>query len=286
MDVIELLKDSSIVGETAQGYFAIHRLLRHQIREWKKSTHQFRRQVLKVADRKVFPKNDDANRKVWREYLPHAISLLEEVRFQQEQAKNTSLMQRVGRCLFSDERYGEAAILIETIMNIQKTEASGINYLLLSSMADLARTYEKQSRINEAKELELQIVDLSKQVLATQYPDTLEVFRQISVLQNQKKYEQANFRGEKAPEGQKWGFELEHIDNIYYFSRLRLALDRQGKHEEAETLHRLAFGGLHQDLGPMHYNTLTGMFSLTYSLIAQDRRRCIYPSGRIYRAPE
>ena len=107
--------------------------------------------------------------------------------------------------MFSDERYGEVATLFETIMNIQKTEASGINYSLLSSMADLARTYEKQNRINEAKELELQNVDLSKQVLATQYPDTLEIIRQISVLQNQKKYEQANFRGEKAPEGQKRG---------------------------------------------------------------------------------
>lgn len=83
MDAIELLKDLSIIKETAQGYFAIHRLLRHQIREWMKSTHQFRRQVLKVADRlsEVFPNNDDSNREMWREYLPHAMSLLAEVEF-------------------------------------------------------------------------------------------------------------------------------------------------------------------------------------------------------------
>jgi Cdc6-like AAA superfamily ATPase len=274
MDAIELLKDSSMIKETAQGYFAIHRLLRNFIRELLKSTHQFRRQVLKVADRlsEVFPNDDEANRDIWHEYLPHATSLLEEVKFQQEQAKYISLMQRVGRCLFSDERYGEAVTLFETIVNIQRTEASGIDYSLLSSMADLARTYEKQNRINEAKELELQIMEFSKRVLATQYPHTLEIIRQSSVLQNQEKYEHAHFKGEKAPEGRKKGLELEHVDNLHYLSRLGLALDRQGKHEKAETLHRLAFGGLHGVLGPENYSTLTGIFSLAYSLIAQDKK--------------
>lgn len=109
-------------------------------------------------------------------------------------------------------------------------------------------------------------------MLATEYSDALGIIRQTLVLQNQKKYEQDNFRGEKAPEGRKKGFGLEHIDNIYYFSRLGLALDRQGKHDEAETLHRLAFGGLYKVLGPENYSTLTGIFSLAYSLIAQDKK--------------
>lgn len=68
------------------------------------------------------------------------------------------MMQRVGRCLFSDERYGEAATLFKTIMNIRKNEDSSVNYPLLSSMTDLARAYEKQGRADEVKELELQIV--------------------------------------------------------------------------------------------------------------------------------
>lgn len=93
---------------------------------------------------------------MWRAYLPHAMSLLAEVEFQEEQAKYIDLIRTVGRCLYTDESYDEAATLFETILVVQKNEGSEASYPILCSIPDLAQTYEKQGRINEVKELELQ----------------------------------------------------------------------------------------------------------------------------------
>jgi tetratricopeptide (TPR) repeat protein len=175
--------------------------------------------------------------------------------------------------LFSDDRYSEAATLFEIIMAIQKKEESDVSYSILSILADLSRTYEKQGRISEARELELQMMELSKRVLATEYFDTLEIIRQNSVLQHRGKHEKAEIRHEQALEDRKKAFKPEHLDTLHYFSLLGLALDRQRNYEEAENLHRLAFGGFYKVLGPEHYNTLTGIFSLAFTLIAQDKKK-------------
>lgn len=274
MEALSLLKDSSVIRETKPGYFAIHRFTRNAIRDWMKSTQEFQQQILKTADRlsEVFPNNDYENQEKWRQYLPHAMSLFEEVVFQEEQAKYISLVQRVGHCLYSDERYSEAAILFRTNMAIQKNGISDMSYSLLSSMSDLARTYNKLGQVYEAMELEEEMVELSKRVLATEYPDTLEMIRQRLVLQHLEKHEKGETRHGQKPEGQNKAFELEHPDTLHYFSLLGLALDRQGRHKDAENMHRLAFGGLHTVLGPKDYYTLTGIFSLAYSLLAQDKK--------------
>ena len=38
-------------------------------------------------------------------------------------------------------------------------------------------------------------------------------------------------------------------------------------------MHRLALGGFYNILGPEDYSTLTGIFSLAYSLLAQDKKK-------------
>lgn len=277
-EIIGLLKDSNIIQETVQGYYTLHRSMRRIIRDRMKSAQQFRQQVLKAADRlrEVFPSNDNAKREIWREYLPHAMSLLAEVEFQEEQAKYTSFMRRVGRCLYSERRYSEAATIFETIMTIHKSQDSDTSSSTLSSMADLARTYEKQGHTTKVKELDLQILELSKRVLGTEYPDTLKIIRQSSVLQHQGKYEETEVRNGQAPEGWRKGFEPEHLDKVHYFSRLGSALDRQRKHEEAERLHRIAFGCLHKVFGTTHPYTLTVIFNISYTLIAQDKKEDAY----------
>jgi tetratricopeptide (TPR) repeat protein len=273
-EIIGLLKDSNIIQETVQGYYTIHRSIRRIIRDRMKSAQQFRQQILKAADRlrEVFLSNDHAKREIWREYLPHAMSLLAEVEFQEEQAKYTSFMRRVGRCLYSEKRYSEAATIFETIMAIRKSQDSDTSSSTLSSMADLAQTYEQQLRLDEVRELEIQMVELSKRVLRTEYPNTFESISQSSLFRLQGKYEEAELRHGQAPEAQKKGFEPEDIDNLQYYSRLGLTLNRWGKHEEAENLHRLAFGCLHKVFGTTHPYTLTGIFNISNTLIAQDKK--------------
>ncbi|GKZ40026.1 hypothetical protein AbraIFM66950_002003, partial [Aspergillus brasiliensis] len=40
-------------------------------------------------------------------------------------------------------------------------------------MANLASTYKKQGQLKEVEELEVQVLELRKQVLQSEYPDTL-----------------------------------------------------------------------------------------------------------------
>jgi hypothetical protein len=66
----------------------------------------------KTADRldEIFPDDSHHNRKLWRQYLPHALFLLEKSEFQKEKATYLDLLHRVGDCLFRDGRYNEAEV--------------------------------------------------------------------------------------------------------------------------------------------------------------------------------
>ncbi|KNG79981.1 kinesin light chain 1 and, partial [Aspergillus nomiae NRRL 13137] len=134
VDAIGLLKAFSFISEDGGNQFLnTHRLVHFATRNWMRKSQQFSRHILKAADRlsEAFPNNDHANRKLWREYLPHAFSLLAEADFQKEQERYIKLIGNIGNCLYSDGRW------------------------------------------KEAEELEVQVMELCKQVLGPEHPDTL-----------------------------------------------------------------------------------------------------------------
>ncbi|KAL4995248.1 violaceus kinesin [Aspergillus recurvatus] len=175
-DAVGLLKAFSFVSEqVADHALSLHRLVHLSTRNWLRREQQFGLQIQKAANHlnQIFPDNNHKNRKLWREYLPHALSLIDESHFQRERENYTRLVQNVGRCLEADGRYSRAAVLFEDILGIQRRERDHDNALTLASMADLASTYWNQGRWKEAEELEVQVMEVRGRFLGPEHPDTL-----------------------------------------------------------------------------------------------------------------
>ncbi|KAL4863582.1 hypothetical protein BDV12DRAFT_206383 [Aspergillus spectabilis] len=163
IEAIGPLKAFSFVSEQVQDHaINLHRL-------------QFHQQIQKAADQfdQAFPDNNYTNQKLWRVYMPHALSLIGEREFQKIRGNYISLVQNIGRCLQTDGRYNEAAVLFEDIVKIENKVKSKHDPSTLTSMSDLASTYSDQGRWKEAEELEVQVLEARKQVLGPGHPDTL-----------------------------------------------------------------------------------------------------------------
>ncbi|KAE8361552.1 purine and uridine phosphorylase [Aspergillus caelatus] len=162
IDAIGLLKSFSFIIHLA-------------IRNWMRKSQQFSRHILKTADRlsEAFPNHDHTNRKVWREYLPYAFSLIAEADFQKEQEIYINLIMNIGNCLYSDGRWEEAEELDLQALELRKQVLGPEHPDTLTSMANLASTYQNQGRWKEAEELDVQVIELRKQVLGPEHPDTL-----------------------------------------------------------------------------------------------------------------
>ncbi|KAL2812670.1 nucleoside phosphorylase domain-containing protein [Aspergillus cavernicola] len=81
IDALGLLSAYSFITiQLGSGSITLHRLVHLATRNWIKKEGQFLLYIRKAADRlsKTFPHDDHTNRQLWREYLPHALFLLEE----------------------------------------------------------------------------------------------------------------------------------------------------------------------------------------------------------------
>ncbi|KAL4774447.1 hypothetical protein BDW60DRAFT_214958 [Aspergillus nidulans var. acristatus] len=148
---------------------SMHQLVHIATRNWLKKNGLFRYWIQKVADRiqEAFPDDNYINRALWQKYLPHALALIQEDEFINQQKKHTILIQNIADCLASDGRYLEANALYKGLLEIYQKENGPEHPSTLTSMANLASTYRKQGRWNEAEKLEVQAV------LGAEHPSTL-----------------------------------------------------------------------------------------------------------------
>lgn len=92
---------------------SIHRLVHVATRNWLGKNALFSHWIQKVADQifEVFPDDHYTNRGLWREYLPHALSLVSENEFIIQWEQYIDLIKKVASSLASDGRYNEAGVL-------------------------------------------------------------------------------------------------------------------------------------------------------------------------------
>ncbi|OJJ66803.1 hypothetical protein ASPBRDRAFT_97680, partial [Aspergillus brasiliensis CBS 101740] len=139
-DALGLLKAFSFISEgSGDSSLNLHRLVHLATRNWMRKNQQFSRQILKSADRlsEVFPDDDHANRQMWREYLPHALSLIAEAGFRKEQEKYIDLIRNVCSCLSSDGRWKEAEELQVQVLELDKRVLGPEHPDTLTSMSNL-----------------------------------------------------------------------------------------------------------------------------------------------------
>jgi Tetratricopeptide repeat len=121
----------------------------------------------------VFPSNAHENRLLWRQYLPHALFVLQSKEFQNDTHDREILAQKVAQCLFSDRLYHQAEVLFKEVLEKKSKRFKSDDWEMLNSMAWTASTYHNQGRWAEAEKLEVQVMETRKAVLGPEHPDTL-----------------------------------------------------------------------------------------------------------------
>ncbi|GLB08582.1 hypothetical protein AtubIFM57258_004479 [Aspergillus tubingensis] len=265
-DALGLLKAFSFISEgNSDIYLNLHRLVHLATRNWMRKNQQFSRQILKTADRlsEVFPDNDHANRQVWREFLPHALSLIAEAGFRKEQEKYIDLIRNVCSCLSSDGRWKEAEGLGVQVMELSKRVLGPEHPDTLSSMSNLALTYSYQGQWKEAEELQVQVLELRKRVLGPEHPDTFTSMSNLaSTYSDQGQWKEAKELEVQVLELRKRVLGPEHPDTFTSMSNLASIYSYQGQWKGAGELQVQVLELCKRVLGPEHPDTLSSMSNL------------------------
>jgi tetratricopeptide (TPR) repeat protein len=120
----------------------------------------------------VFPSDDYENRDLWREYLPHALRVLQRSAGS-DIDERYDLYARVGRCLEADGRIEEAVKCFEMCYEWRKGHFMEDHASRLASQYELAGAYRADGQIKRAVELLEHIVAIEARTLAEDHPDRL-----------------------------------------------------------------------------------------------------------------
>ncbi|KAH8429659.1 uncharacterized protein LDX57_007331 [Aspergillus melleus] len=265
---------SFITIQPENDLITLHRLVHLATRNWLKKESQFPFYVTRAAERldEVFPHNDHVNRQIWREYLPHALFLLNESEFQRQEGKYTDYIRRVGTCLERDGRYNEAERLFVQVIETWKQVLGPEHPNTLINMGNLALTYLNQGRWKEAEELEVQAIKTWKQVLGLKHYNTLASMTCLALIYwYQGRWKEAEKLNMQVIKISKQVLGPEHPNTLTSMGNLALSYKSQGRWKEAEELEVQLMGTRKQVLGPEHPSTLISMGNLASTYLNQGR---------------
>ncbi|KAF9891411.1 hypothetical protein FE257_004267 [Aspergillus nanangensis] len=274
-DAIGLLKAFSFAnGQAGDHALSIHRLVHLSTRSWLRQRRELGLQICKTADRfkDVFPMDHHNYRHLWRGYLPHALSLIGEDEFQNQQQNYLGLLRKIGKCLRSDGRYDEAASLFENIMSIRRSGSDLSDAASLRDLADLGWIYNVQGRWKEALELNMQSVHTSKEVLGDEHRSTLANMDHLAATFSKLgRWNEAEVLRAEITTTRNQVLGAEHPDTLRSMNNLASIYLKQGRLEEAEALQLQLAEARKRVLGPEHPHTLNSMNHLV-SIYSNQRR--------------
>lgn len=121
---------------------------------------------------KVFPTDDYENRNLWREYLPHAVKLVQGSK-EFDISERYDLYFWIGRCLQVDGRIQEAVDCFERCCFWAETALAKTHPGRLTSQHTLAGAYVANGQIAEAVVLLEKVVDIESTTLPETHPNRL-----------------------------------------------------------------------------------------------------------------
>ncbi|EED14471.1 kinesin light chain, putative [Talaromyces stipitatus ATCC 10500] len=252
----------------------MHRLVHIATRNWLRKNALFSHWVQRVADhmQNIFPDNHHTKRGLWREYLPHALALVQEDEFVVQENNYLNLTRKVADCLASDGRYQEAEVLYKKLMTINQEKAGAKHPSSLSSMNNLASTFWNQGRWNEAEKLFVQVMETSKTVLGAEHPDTLSSINSLALTyRDQGRWNEAEKLFVQVMETRKTVLGAEHPNTLTSMSSLASTYRNQGRWNEAEKLEVQVMETRKTVLGAEHPDTLSSINSLALTYQNQGR---------------
>jgi nucleoside phosphorylase/tetratricopeptide (TPR) repeat protein len=273
IDALGLLNAYAFINSQDTG-INLHRLVHISMRNWLPQNALFSHWIQRAADqmRNVFPDDPYTNRGLWRECLPHALSLVYEDEFTAQWKDYVDLIDNIADCLYEEGKFNEAEVLYTELLRI-KQENTGPNHpSALYSMAQLAVTYWKQGRWNEAEKLGVQVLEMRKTVLGAEHPHTLTSMSNLAlVYTDQGRWNEAEKLGVQVIEMRKTVLGAKHPDTLTSMSNLASLYRDQGQIEEAEKLGVQVMEIRKTMLGAKHPDTLTSMSNL--ALVYTDQGR-------------
>ncbi|KAL4894296.1 hypothetical protein BDV59DRAFT_16760 [Aspergillus ambiguus] len=275
IEAIGLLKAFSFVIEQDETHsLDLHRLVHLSTRNWLRKQRLFTKQILKAADRlsEVFPDDGHNNRKIWREYMPHALLLIGEYSFRMQEENYVTLIQKIGQCLHSDGRYNEAAVVLERALGIHRRRFGDLDPSTLTSMAWVTTSYRSQGQWKKAEEFGAQVVRLRKQVLGPEHPSTLNSMANLAATyRNQGRWQKAEDVTMRVMELRTKVLGPEHTSTLNSMANLAAIYRKQGRLRDAERLTIQVMKARTQALGQEHPSTLDSMGNLVATYRNQKR---------------
>jgi hypothetical protein len=153
IDAIGTLNAYSFITRRSKDLaFDVHRLVHLATRGWLKRQGVLAQWTDKGITRleDIFPDGDYRKRSIWRAYLPHARYILESPLIEVGDKRKIDLEEKVGMCLYSDGRWGEAEPIHQQTLQLRE-KALGLEHPhTLTSMNNLARLLDNRGKYDEA----------------------------------------------------------------------------------------------------------------------------------------
>ncbi|KAN0087289.1 hypothetical protein V8E54_000977 [Elaphomyces granulatus] len=274
-NALGLLKAYSfITGQADDQTVSLHRLVHLATRNWLQSGGILEQWTVKTGKRvtDIFPSDAYENRILWREYLPHALFVLQSKEFQHDTRDREDLVQKVARCLYSDGRYHEAGVLFKEDFEKKKKSLKNDDEKMLDSMSWMASAYRDQGRWTEAEELGVHVVETRKTVLGPEHLSTLTSMHNLAATyQHQGRWTEAEKLRVQVMETFKTVLGPEHPDTLTSINNLASTYQHQGRWTEAEKLKVQVMETSKTVLGPGHPDTLTSINNLAATYQFQGR---------------
>lgn len=265
-DAVGLLKAFSFVSEQIKGRtLSLHPLVYLSTRNWLRKEQQFSLYIHRTAVHflQVFPNDDYKNQNTWRHYLPHALTLIGEGDFQKEREKYIKLLRNMARCLRADGRYNEAAAVFQDIVELKKGRMSASCHSISDSMSELAFTYWNQGQWGNAEELEKQTMEICKQALGLEHPNTLASIANLACTYRcQGQYKEAEELEKQTMHICNEVLGPGHSNTLIIMANLACTYRYQEQYKEAEELEEHVLRTRMQVLGPDHPDILAIMSNM------------------------
>ncbi|KAN0067004.1 hypothetical protein V8E54_014928 [Elaphomyces granulatus] len=274
-NALGLLKAYSfITGQADDQTISLHRLVHVATRNWLRNggmLGQWTRNTGKRL-RDIFPSNNHKNRILWREYLPHALFIVQSKEFQNDTQEREQLVEKVAKCLHSDGRYHQAGELFKEVLEKKSNRLKNDDKEILNSMMWMAATFRNLGQWTEAEKLEVQVMETRIAVLGPENPDTLVSMANLaSTYWNQGRWTEAEKLEVQVIETSKTVLGPEHPDTLTSMANLACTYRNQGRWTEAEKLEVQVIETSKTVLGPEHPDTLTYMANLASTYRKQGR---------------
>ncbi|KAF2253361.1 HET-domain-containing protein [Trematosphaeria pertusa] len=253
----------------------LHRLVHLATRNWLRKeellAQSTERAILRLSE--VFPDDEPQNRTTWRKYLAHASYALDSGVTGDDDEARTSLLWKLGLCLYEDGRWNEAEKAFSRVTETRKRLLGPEHPDTLASMSNQALTYKENGQWNKAEELNVQVMETRKRVLGLEHPDTLTSMGNLALTYwNKGWWDRAEELQVQVMETQKQVLGPEHLNTLASMGNLASTYWNKGWWDRAEELEVQVMETHKRVLGPEHPDTLTSMNNLSYTWKAMGKQ--------------